>query len=57
MAQISIHGEHIHVAWYSGTSADEMDGYLRGLCRETGYAVFDPQTSTIRRYVTERGQS
>ena len=49
MAQIVIHGEHIVIHWYSGTDEDEMDSYLRVLCDETGYAVFDPQGSLILR--------
>ena len=50
LAQIVIHANYIVVHCCSGTGEDELDAYLRIICRETSYAVFDPQSDTIERY-------
>ena len=50
LAQFVFDNGYIAVHWYSGTTPEEMLNYLEILCRETGYAVFDPQASTVTRY-------
>ena len=50
LAQITIHADFVVIEWYSGTSEAEMTRYLRLICRETGYAVFDPQSCKIMRF-------
>jgi hypothetical protein len=49
MAQFCFCQSYISINWYSGTSAAELERYLKELCRVTGYAVVDPQNGQIMR--------
>jgi hypothetical protein len=49
LAQFSFSRSYISVSWYSGTTEQELDRYLKELCRVTGYSVFDPQNGVIYR--------
>jgi hypothetical protein len=49
MAQIVLHDDWVTIHWYSGTNRDEMIQYLRLLCTETGWAVYDPQAGKVDR--------
>lgn len=49
MAQFCFCQSYISISWYSGTSAAELERYLKELCRVTGYSVMDPQSGQIMR--------
>ena len=50
LAQFQISGNSACIHWYSGTTPEEMQQYLEIICRVSGFAVYDPQEMTIRRY-------
>ncbi len=52
MAQFCFCQSYISINWYSGTSAAELERYLKELCRVTGYSVVDPQNGQIMRLST-----
>jgi hypothetical protein len=49
LAEILFHANHVKIHCYSGTSDHELEVYLRIICSETDYSVFDPQSKSIYR--------
>jgi hypothetical protein len=49
LAQFTFHRDHIVVHWYSGTTEEEMFGYLKAISRQTGLSLVDPQAGKVYR--------
>ena len=49
MADFVFSPSYISTSLWSGTTRDELDRYLKELCRVTGYSVLDPQSGQIYR--------
>jgi hypothetical protein len=49
LAQFIFYRSHVVIHWYSGTSEEDMDSYLKALCDTWGFALIDPQGGEVYR--------
>ena len=49
IAQFVFYRNYVEIHWSDATSEEEMNRYLKAICKRTGLMVYDPQNEKVYR--------